>query len=103
MLATYMLHSTTDVFAIADGIKSDNVGNRLLKSMGWQEGKGLGRHQQGIVDPIKAEQRVQGAGLGMPTVQRRGADAAAGGVVDYKQSLLANMRDRYYQLQDNEK
>ncbi|KAG0378320.1 hypothetical protein BGX24_004171 [Mortierella sp. AD032] len=26
-----------------DGIKEDNIGNRLLKSMGWKEGQGLGR------------------------------------------------------------
>lgn len=31
-----------------DGLKSDNIGNKMLQVMGWQEGKGLGRHQQGI-------------------------------------------------------
>ncbi|KAI6214511.1 hypothetical protein M3Y94_00277000 [Aphelenchoides besseyi] len=41
-----------------------NVGNKLLKSMGWTEGRGLGRNEQGIVNPIAAEQRAQGVGLG---------------------------------------
>lgn len=35
-----------------DGITSDNIGNKMLQAMGWQEGKGLGRHQQGITTPI---------------------------------------------------
>uniref|UniRef100_A0A914GX55 G-patch domain-containing protein n=1 Tax=Globodera rostochiensis TaxID=31243 RepID=A0A914GX55_GLORO len=41
-----------------------NIGNKMLKSMGWTEGQGLGRNLQGIRDPIKAEQHVQGIGLG---------------------------------------
>lgn len=26
-----------------------NIGNRMLKSMGWSEGSGLGRNQQGSI------------------------------------------------------
>lgn len=29
-------------------LDESNIGNKLLKSMGWQEGKGLGRHGQGM-------------------------------------------------------
>lgn len=34
------------------GIKDDNIGNRMLQRMGWQEGQGLGRDNQGRVDII---------------------------------------------------
>lgn len=35
-----------------DGIKNDNIGNRMLQRMGWHEGQGLGRDNQGRVDII---------------------------------------------------
>ncbi|XP_077385496.1 RNA-binding protein 5-like isoform X1 [Festucalex cinctus] len=48
-----------------DGLTSDNIGNKMLQAMGWQEGKGLGRHQQGITVPISASLRTKGTGLGI--------------------------------------
>ncbi|XP_048878484.1 RNA-binding protein 5-like isoform X2 [Brienomyrus brachyistius] len=47
-----------------DGLNSDNIGNKMLQAMGWQEGKGLGRNQQGITAPIQTSLRMKGAGLG---------------------------------------
>ncbi|XP_024125736.1 RNA-binding protein 5 [Oryzias melastigma] len=47
-----------------DGLTSDNIGSKMLQAMGWQEGKGLGRHQQGITTPIAASLRAKGSGLG---------------------------------------
>ncbi|KAJ3092941.1 hypothetical protein HK102_000035 [Quaeritorhiza haematococci] len=42
----------------------DNIGNRLLRSLGWKEGEGLGARGTGIVAPIEAEGYAPGAGLG---------------------------------------
>ncbi|VDD86908.1 unnamed protein product [Enterobius vermicularis] len=45
-------------------LDESNIGSKLLKSMGWTEGTGIGKNNQGIVAPITAERRVEGAGLG---------------------------------------
>lgn len=34
-------------------LKSDNIGYRMLQKQGWSEGKGLGAHSSGIVNPIE--------------------------------------------------
>lgn len=41
----------------------NNVGNQLLRAMGWQGG-GLGASQQGIVDPVFAVMKSNKHGLG---------------------------------------
>ncbi|KAH7436473.1 hypothetical protein KP509_05G021500 [Ceratopteris richardii] len=44
-------------------IASSNVGFRLLQKMGWK-GKGLGKDEQGMVEPIRAKCRDAKLGLG---------------------------------------
>eukprot|EP01012_Entosiphon_sulcatum_P052383 TRINITY_DN719_c0_g1_i1.p3 TRINITY_DN719_c0_g1~~TRINITY_DN719_c0_g1_i1.p3 ORF type:complete len:187 (-),score=62.99 TRINITY_DN719_c0_g1_i1:318-815(-) len=39
-------------------------GYQMLLSMGWSEGKGLGKEQQGMAEVIKVEVRKDGQGLG---------------------------------------
>ncbi|KAF7295248.1 RhoA GTPase effector DIA/Diaphanous [Mycena indigotica] len=46
------------------GQDDSNVGNKLLKMMGWTEGTGLGTSGEGRVDPISAAVYAQGVGLG---------------------------------------
>ncbi|KAF8163019.1 hypothetical protein B0H34DRAFT_693746 [Crassisporium funariophilum] len=46
------------------GKDEGNVGNKLLKMMGWKEGTGLGSEGDGRVDPIETAIYAQGAGLG---------------------------------------
>ncbi|CAA7270148.1 unnamed protein product [Cyclocybe aegerita] len=46
------------------GQDESNVGNKLLKMMGWKEGTGLGSEGDGRVDPIQTAVFTPGAGLG---------------------------------------
>ncbi|KAM6914936.1 LOW QUALITY PROTEIN: G patch domain-containing protein 2-like [Xenentodon cancila] len=48
----------------APPIPDTNMGNRMLQSMGWNPGMGLGPEGRGITEPIRATQRPKGAGLG---------------------------------------
>uniref|UniRef100_K7GBT8 G-patch domain-containing protein n=1 Tax=Pelodiscus sinensis TaxID=13735 RepID=K7GBT8_PELSI len=41
-----------------------NKGSRTLQAVGWKEGSGLGRQQQGMTSPVEAEGQKKGAGLG---------------------------------------
>nr|XP_020644996.1 RNA-binding protein 6 isoform X1 [Pogona vitticeps] len=43
---------------------SSNKGSRMMQAMGWKEGSGLGRNEQGMTSPVEPESRKRGAGLG---------------------------------------
>ncbi|XP_017562622.1 NF-kappa-B-repressing factor isoform X1 [Pygocentrus nattereri] len=45
-------------------IKEDNIGNQLLRKMGWTGG-GLGREGEGIAEPIIVKEQFSREGLGM--------------------------------------
>ncbi|KAJ3202368.1 hypothetical protein HDU82_007409 [Entophlyctis luteolus] len=52
-------------------IGEDNIGNKMLRAMGWKEGSGLGAKGDGIVAPIAAESYAKGAGVGsMPLMKK---------------------------------
>lgn len=44
-------------------LPSSNIGFRLLQKMGWK-GKGLGKNEQGITEPIKSGMRDPKLGIG---------------------------------------
>jgi len=46
------------------GKDENNIGNKLLKKMGWSEGSGLGAEGEGRAEPIKTAIYATGAGLG---------------------------------------
>ncbi|PSN32435.1 hypothetical protein C0J52_22991 [Blattella germanica] len=79
------------------GIGSDNVGNRLLQKMGWQEGMGLGKSNQGRTSIIQAEHRVSTAGLGA-----KGGTYGAQPGETYKDCVKKMMFARYQELTDQE-
>ncbi|XP_028296037.1 G patch domain-containing protein 2 isoform X2 [Gouania willdenowi] len=48
----------------APPIPDTNMGSRMLQTMGWSPGMGLGPEGRGITEPIRATQRPKGTGLG---------------------------------------
>lgn len=45
--------SSTPVAPVNPASDKDNVGNKLLKMMGWKEGTGLGSEGEGRVNPMQ--------------------------------------------------
>ncbi|KAH8393709.1 hypothetical protein KR200_010007 [Drosophila serrata] len=70
-------------------IGSSNVGNRLMQKMGWSEGQGLGRKNQGRTQIIEADGRTNNVGLG----NRAGGQMFPG--TDYKTYIKKMMKQRY--------
>lgn len=50
-----------------DLLSEDNVGNKMLKKLGWSEGEGLGKNKSGITAPIDVQIRGANVGLGFDT------------------------------------
>ncbi|XP_043272417.1 NF-kappa-B-repressing factor [Venturia canescens] len=47
-----------------DTLASDNVGSKMMKMMGWSGG-GLGKAQQGIIEPVTVERQLSREGFGL--------------------------------------
>lgn len=77
------------------GIGSDNLGNKLLQKMGWSEGMGLGKANQGRTSIIQAERRSATAGLGTKSV-----GVTPGPGETYKDCVKKMMAIRYSELSD---
>jgi len=46
------------------GVQKASAGYRLLASMGWKEGEGLGASKQGITEHIKVKKKFENWGVG---------------------------------------
>ena len=57
-------YEKTEVSDVNSSIRSSNKGFKMLSKMGWNEGGGLGKDQQGRVEPVRADVRTERAGLG---------------------------------------
>ncbi|XP_030953203.1 SUPPRESSOR OF ABI3-5 isoform X2 [Quercus lobata] len=53
-----------EVITADKAIDESNVGNRMLRSMGWHEGLGLGKDGSGMIEPVQAQSTESRAGLG---------------------------------------
>ncbi|XP_017063123.1 RNA-binding protein 5-A isoform X2 [Drosophila eugracilis] len=69
-------------------ISSSNVGSRLLQKMGWSEGQGLGKKNQGRTQIIEADGRTNNVGLG-----NKAGNLTPGN--DYKSYIKKMMKQRY--------
>ncbi|KAI1307273.1 RNA-binding protein 5 [Halotydeus destructor] len=76
-------------------IGGDNIGNKMLKKMGWAEGEGLGRQKQGRKEIIDVKSQPSGSGLGV----KGGSEAIPG--ESYKEAVKRAMAQRYKELSEN--
>ncbi|KAA8526580.1 hypothetical protein F0562_008217 [Nyssa sinensis] len=53
-----------EVITADKAIDESNVGNRMLRNMGWHEGSGLGKDGIGMIEPVQAQAMESRAGLG---------------------------------------
>lgn len=52
------------------GFAKGGFAQKLMKKMGWKEGGGLGKFDQGMINPVDVKQRVKGSGLGAHGTER---------------------------------
>lgn len=79
---------------LAPAKDENNVGNKLLKMMGWSEGTGLGAEGEGRVDPVETAMYESGAGIGASKGKEIGKYTGYSGYVAMAKD---NVRDRYNQ------
>lgn len=78
----------------------DTIGGKMLQKMGWSEGRGLGKTEQGRIAPIEAEQRPALVGLG----QKRGIYTPTPGETyrdTVKKLMIARYKEVVGQEEDN--
>jgi len=69
-------------------IGEDNVGNKMLQKMGWKDGLGLGKANQGRTEIIQTQARSAQSGLGTKQISSDPSD-------DYKSIARKTMWSRY--------
>jgi len=75
------------------GQDESNVGNKLLRMMGWKEGTGLGVDGDGRVDPIQTAIYASGVGLGASKGKEVGKYQE--GYTGYVNMVKDSARERY--------
>ncbi|KXN87742.1 RNA-binding protein 5-A [Leucoagaricus sp. SymC.cos] len=79
--------------ALNPGEDTNNVGNKLLKMMGWKEGMGLGTEGDGRTEPIVTAIYAQGVGLGAAKAREVGKFSDGySGYVQQAQEAVSNER-----------
>eukprot|EP00057_Strongylocentrotus_purpuratus_P024932 XP_011679406.1 PREDICTED: uncharacterized protein LOC578529 [Strongylocentrotus purpuratus] len=76
-------------------ISGSNMGHKMLKKMGWQEGQSLGKNESGIKEPIQVFVHSKKSGLG--TGNQKSMDNL-GLIGKRKSEHWERARDRYHHL-----
>lgn len=76
-------------------ISRDNKGAALLSKMGWREGSGLGRSNEGMTDILRIESHVGKSGLGAKAYK---VDPN----LSYKEAVKKVMYQRYHEISSEE-
>ncbi|BAT75259.1 hypothetical protein LR48_Vigan01g165100 [Vigna angularis] len=91
---------TFEVITADRAIDENNVGNRMLRNMGWQEGLGLGKDGSGMIEPVLAQATEHRAGLGSqqkkldPSLEVQAGDS-------YKMLIHKKALARFREMSDN--
>lgn len=80
--------------ASAKPLGLDNKGAALMSKMGWREGTGLGRSNEGITDIIKLDSQVGTSGLGSKNFRDP--------TLSYKDAVKKIMYQRYHEISSDE-
>lgn len=90
-----LLPDTTNIAWARD---SGSFAQRMLAKMGWKEGRGLGKREDGVVEHVRVKRRLDAAGVGAEPGRAEGVNGGRNGnevllaaVGDYN-ALLAGMR-----------
>ena len=73
------------------GVQKESAGYRLLTSMGWKEGEGLGASKQGIKEHIRVKKNYENWGVGAVTAADRARDWSKG-MMDFHR-VLSNLSE----------
>merc|ERR1712038_1206965 len=73
-------------------IDGSNIGSKMLQKMGWKEGLGLGKANQGRTTIIEAEARSTQAGLGSKGSVKSNPNES------YKDSVKRTLFSRYHDM-----
>eukprot|EP00794_Sanderia_malayensis_P005700 gene5700-6401_t len=84
--------------SVNEMIPQENKGHKMMKSMGWKAGEGLGKEKSGITEPINVIVREQNKGLGKGV--SKSLDEAGGKSSNYK---WKKAKERYNDILDQEK
>ncbi len=74
-------------------VAAANVGSKLMQKMGWTDGQGLGKANQGRTQLVEAEFREAGVGLGMKN-SKKGPPSD-----NYKDNVRRAMFARYHEIE----